>query len=90
MSTKETEVEDLKAELALKEEELADLREKAAKAPKPSGTKMAIKVKDLKVKGKAKTPDFPEGGSDGKGNLIKFVPKALVGKFEKDGWKKVA
>lgn len=76
ISKKDKEIEELKAKL-----EAAENAEAIAKAPE--GVKLTIAVKDYKGEGK-----FPPEGSDGKGNLIKYVSdKKLIEKLKSEGWK---
>lgn len=79
------EIENLKAKLAEMEAENKALKEAEAKAPKPSGVKISISLEDYKKKGGKGI--FPAEGSDGKGNLVKFVKKEEVQSFESQGWK---
>lgn len=82
-------VEELQAKLAEEQKKSEELQEqlkealeneqKAKKAPRPGGVKYTKKA--------------PEGdpGSDGKGNLFKYVSNDEVAKaLEGDGWKKAA
>lgn len=77
------EVEALKAQLAEAQAKLAEKEEAEKSLPKPNGIKMLKAVAEMENK-----HDFPKEGSDGKGNLVKFVPKELVKDLVDKGWKK--